>query len=59
MGDVKSAKILLSNMGGNVKKKINILDEDDLTPLHYAARYNQLNVLIVLVENGAGTFILY
>ncbi|KAL4233751.1 hypothetical protein ACF0H5_008431 [Mactra antiquata] len=53
MGDVKSAKILLSNMGGNIKKKINMLDEDDLTSLHYAARYNQLNIVKLLVENGA------
>lgn len=53
MGDVKSCKILLSHMGGNVKKKINVIDEDDLTPLHYAARYNQLSVLKLLVDNGA------
>ena len=47
-------QILLGNMGSNVKKKINIQDEDDLTPLHYAARYNQLEVLKLLVENNAG-----
>ncbi|XP_052808936.1 transient receptor potential cation channel subfamily A member 1 homolog [Mya arenaria] len=52
-GDVKSCKILLSNMGGNVKKKINVRDEDNLTPLHYAARYNQLNVLKLLIDNHA------
>ena len=58
-GDVKSAKILISNMGGHVKKKINILDEDDLTPLHYAARHNHLNMLKLLVEHQAGTLTLY
>ena len=47
-------QILLGNMGSNVKKKINVQDEDDLTPLHYAARYNQLEVLKLLVENHAG-----
>jgi len=54
MGDVKSCKILLSHMGGTVKKKINVRDEDNLTPLHYAARYNQLGVLKVLADNHAG-----
>ena len=50
-GDTRSMQILLGNMGGNVKKKINVQDEDNLTPLHYAARYNQLDVLKLLVEN--------
>lgn len=52
-GDTRSMQILLGNMGGNVKKKINVQDEDNLTPLHYAARYNQLDVLKLLVENHA------
>ncbi|KAJ8315243.1 hypothetical protein KUTeg_007393 [Tegillarca granosa] len=51
-GDVRSTRILLQTMGGNVKKKINLRDEDDLTPLHYAARYNHLEVLNV---NGIPT----
>jgi len=41
-------------MGSHVKKKINVLDEDDLTPLHYAARYNHLNMVRLLLENHAG-----
>ena len=44
-------------MGSNpilVKQKINVLDEDHLTPLHYAARHNHLGVLKLLVENQAG-----
>ena len=56
-GDTRSMQILLGNMGSNVKKKINVQDEDDLTPLHYAARYNQLEVLKLLVENHAGTLL--
>lgn len=52
-GDTRSMQILLGNMGSNIKKKINVQDEDDLTPLHYAARYNQLEVLKLLVENHA------
>lgn len=53
-GDEYNMKILLRHMGSNVKKKINQFDEDDLTPLHYAARYNFLGVVKLLVESGAG-----
>ena len=53
-GDEYNMKILLRHMGSNVKKKINQYDEDDLTPLHYAARYNFLAVVKLLVEHGAG-----
>lgn len=44
-------------MGSNVKKKINMIDEDDLTPLHYAARYNHLGMVKLLVENHAGEYV--
>ena len=47
-------KILISHLGSNVRKKVNQYDEDDLTPLHYAARYNHLSVVKILVEAGAG-----
>ncbi|KAK3088028.1 hypothetical protein FSP39_013681 [Pinctada imbricata] len=40
-------------MTGNRIKKINMRDEDDVTPLHYAARYDHLEVVKVLIENGA------
>ncbi|XP_076445109.1 uncharacterized protein LOC143283010 [Babylonia areolata] len=52
-GDEYNMKILLRHLGSTVKKKINQYDEDDLTPLHYAARYNFLGVVKLLVENGA------
>ena len=52
-GDAISTEILIRNMHGNRQKKINMRDEDDVTPLHYAARYNHLSVVKVLVENGA------
>ena len=32
---------------------INELDEKKLTPLHYAARYSNIEVMKILVENGA------
>lgn len=41
-------------MGGNIKKKINVVDEDNLTPLHYSARNNHLNMVMLLVESHAG-----
>ncbi len=34
-------------------KHINDLDEKKLTPLHYAARHANLEVMKILVENGA------
>ncbi|KAK7502989.1 hypothetical protein BaRGS_00005615 [Batillaria attramentaria] len=52
-GDEFNMKILLRHLGSHVKKKINQYDEDDLTPLHYAARYNFLAVVKLLVEYGA------
>ncbi|KAL8599950.1 hypothetical protein ACOMHN_050252 [Nucella lapillus] len=52
-GDEYNMKILLRHLGVTVKKKINQYDEDDLTPLHYAARYNFLGVVKLLVESGA------
>ncbi|XP_070189214.1 transient receptor potential cation channel subfamily A member 1 homolog [Littorina saxatilis] len=52
-GDEYNMKILLRHLGSQVKKKINQYDEDDLTPLHYAARYNFLGVVKLLVESGA------
>ncbi|XP_035826279.1 transient receptor potential cation channel subfamily A member 1 homolog [Aplysia californica] len=52
-GDEYNMKILIRNLGNHVRKKINQYDEDDLTPLHYAARYNHLSVVKLLVESGA------
>ncbi|KAI8752888.1 transient receptor potential cation channel subfamily A member 1 [Biomphalaria glabrata] len=52
-GDEANMRVLLKSMGLNAKKKINQFDEDNITPLHYAARYNSLGVVKVLVEAGA------
>ncbi|XP_041352044.1 transient receptor potential cation channel subfamily A member 1 homolog [Gigantopelta aegis] len=52
-GNLYNMKILLRHLGGNVKRKINLHDDDELSPLHYAARYNHLNVIKLLLENGA------
>jgi len=38
----------------NRKKILNQCDECKLTPLHYAARYNQKLMIEALLKNGAG-----
>ncbi len=48
---------LLSSLTGNVKKKVNAPDEEKVTPLHYAARYNYQPLCKLLVEAGAGAYI--
>ncbi|GFR66362.1 transient receptor potential cation channel subfamily A member 1 homolog [Elysia marginata] len=52
-GDEYNMKILLQNLDAHARKKVNQYDEDDLTPLHYAARYNHLSVVKLLVQAGA------
>lgn len=55
-GDTRSTQILIEQLKSsskNIYKKINIRDEDKITPLHYAARYNHKGVAKLLVENGA------
>ncbi len=34
------------------RKEVNRLDDHGMAPLHYAARYNQLDVMRLLVERG-------
>ena len=38
----------------NIQSQVNCHDEDSLTPLHYAARYNHLEIVQLLVAKGAG-----
>ena len=44
---------LIAQLTGHVKKKINMHDQDDLSPLHQAARYNHVNMVKLLVDSGA------
>lgn len=44
-------------MDEKVVKDIDNVDEDGLTPLHYAARYNHFAIVKLLVEKGAGKMI--
>ncbi|XP_071505517.1 LOW QUALITY PROTEIN: transient receptor potential cation channel subfamily A member 1 homolog [Diadema antillarum] len=52
-GDVIVMKRLLSQIAKQRKKTVNALDENGVSPLHYAARYNHLEVIKLLVEHGA------
>lgn len=52
-GDEYNMKILLQNLDAHARKRVNQYDEDELTPLHYAARYNHLSVVKLLVQAGA------
>lgn len=44
---------LINSYQGNVKKKVNVQDDEDLGALHYAARYNHVGICRLLVEAGA------
>ncbi|KAG1661213.1 Transient receptor potential cation channel subfamily A member 1 [Nymphon striatum] len=50
-GDVESINHYLSLP--NVKRKINALDEEKLSPLHYASRYNNIEAIELLLANKA------
>lgn len=39
---------------GKGSKKINKKDQDNTTALHYAVRYNHLQIVKLLMEYGAG-----
>ncbi|XP_071957076.1 transient receptor potential cation channel subfamily A member 1-like isoform X2 [Antedon mediterranea] len=52
-GDVGVMRRLLQQVSTNKKRRINALDENNLTGLHYAARYNHLPIVMELVTNGA------
>jgi len=36
---------------------INVVDEDGMAPIHYAARCNNVDILRMLIQAGAGKFI--
>ncbi|XP_078001472.1 transient receptor potential cation channel subfamily A member 1 homolog isoform X2 [Glandiceps talaboti] len=52
-GDVDLMKRLLANITSNKKKRINMHDDEKMSPLHLAARYNHYHIVRLLVDNGA------
>ena len=52
-GDTDTIKALFSDSYNDTIKYINELDEKKLSPLHYAARHSNIEVMNILVENGA------
>lgn len=55
-GDVQNMERLLNQMTGNIRRKINKADDEFLSPLHYAARCNHIEIVRMLVEKGAGWY---
>ena len=49
-------KRMLQSLTGNIKKKVNQHDEEDISALHYASRYNHYAIVKLLVEFGASEF---
>ena len=53
-GDTETIKLWFAeSRNENPIKFINKLDEKKLSPLHYAARHSNIEVMKLLVENGA------
>ncbi|CAH1799596.1 unnamed protein product [Owenia fusiformis] len=52
-GNLDNMKRYLQGMTGNIKRKINAVDEDKLSALHYAARYNHVDIVKLLIDKGA------
>ena len=52
-GDLDNLKILLAAPNSDALRSINELDEKKLTPLHYAAKHSNIEVMKLLVEHGA------
>ena len=56
--DVEGVKAMLRDPG--VLKRINDLNEDGMSALHYAARFNNYEIVKLLVEDGkAGALLDY
>ena len=51
-GDAETIRLLFETSYAETMKYINALDEKKLTPLHYAARHSNLEVLKILVQNN-------
>lgn len=52
-GDVIAMRNMLEALGPLARHHVNHLNEDRLSPLHYAARYNHYEMVKLVVEHGA------
>ncbi|CAI9718034.1 transient receptor potential cation channel subfamily A member 1 homolog [Octopus vulgaris] len=54
-GDINSTKLILEylNTQKKLRRNINKHDDNELSPLHYAVRYGNIDIVKLLVENGA------
>lgn len=50
-GNVRGAQMLMSRSGTEIDSKC----DGDLTPLHVAVHYNQINTVLLLLKKGADT----
>ena len=44
----------LEQIGSNKRRRVNKLDENNLSALHYAARYNHIEIVKLLIKHQAG-----
>ena len=51
-GNRNNMKRVLDSLQGNVEK-VNKHDDEDLSALHYAARYNHYHIVKMLIDAGA------
>ena len=56
-GEVNAMKKILDQLGHHRRRKINMHDENELSALHYACRYNHIKIVKLLVEYGASKYI--
>ena len=55
-GDHEAMRVLLDsllNQPQRLQRRLNQLDSERLSPLHYAARYNRLQTVRILIKYGA------
>ncbi|XP_033635280.1 transient receptor potential cation channel subfamily A member 1 homolog isoform X2 [Asterias rubens] len=52
-GEVETMRRYLEQIGSNKRRRVNKLDENNLSALHYAARYNHIEIVKLLIKHQA------